>query len=264
MGRALAAVLIALLLSTSAGAARAGDFLALATQCAPKVEGHTLAALVSVESGYNPYAIGVVGAHLVRQPASLDEALATVANLTRLGYNFSLGLGQVNRYNLARFGETTTSIFEPCVNLRVAASILSECFARAARLEANEQLALRKALSCYYSGNFSTGFTAGYVERVVAHALEDGHHEVAPIPLAPGGASPRAPSAPSTPNARSVAAHSNAAGAVRPAVAPAAAARVIAAPARAAHPSRCAPGIVVLSDCASDGLPHNGAVKILR
>ena len=250
MRRALAAVVIALLLGTSAGAARAGDFLALATQCAPKVEAHTLAALVSVESGYNPYAIGVVGAHLVRQPASLDEALATVANLTRLGYNFSLGLGQVNRYNLARFGETTTSIFEPCANLRVAASILSECFARAARLEADEQLALRKALSCYYSGNFSTGFTAGYVERVVAHALDDGHHEVAPIPLAPG--------------ARSAAARGNASGAVRPTAPSPAAPRGIAPTTGAAHPSRCAPGIVVLSDCASDGLPRSGVVKILR
>ena len=126
MRRALAAFFVALLLGLSAGAARAADFLALAAQCAPKVDAHTLAALVSVESGYNPYAIGVVGAHLVRQPTSLDEALATVENLTRLGYNFSLGLGQVNRYNLARFGETTRSIFDACANLRVAASILAE------------------------------------------------------------------------------------------------------------------------------------------
>ncbi|HTH73397.1 MAG TPA: lytic transglycosylase domain-containing protein [Trinickia sp.] len=260
MRRALAALFVALLLGGGAGAARAGDFLALATQCAPKVEAHTLAALVSVESGYNPYAIGVVGAHLVRQPTSLDEALATVANLTRLGYNFSLGLGQVNRYNLARFGETTTSIFDACANLRVAASILAECFARATRLEADEQYALRKALSCYYSGNFSTGFTAGYVERVVAHATEDGHHEVEPIPLAPGGA---APSPSRTPSAPPAAAYRNAA-AARPTAAPPSRARTVAAAKPGAHPSRCAPGIVVISDCMSDGLPHSGAVKILR
>ena len=110
MRRTFAAALVALLMGLRAGAARADDFLTLAARCAPRVDAHTLAALVSVESGYNPYAIGVVGARLVRQPASLDEALATVGNLTRLGYNFSLGLGQVNRYNLTRFGETTTSI----------------------------------------------------------------------------------------------------------------------------------------------------------
>ena len=254
MRRAFVTAIAALLLGLMANAARAGDFLTLAARCAPHVDAHTLAALVHTESGYNPYAIGVVGAHLVRQPDSLDEAIATVDNLTRLGYNFSLGLGQVNRYNLARFGETTTSIFEPCANLRVAASILGECFSRAARTEADEQYALRKALSCYYSGNFSTGFTAGYVERVVSHALDDGHHEVAPIPLAPGGAAPP-PSAgpahadggvglPATP------AHH---GRTRPVSA-----------ARSAHASRCAPGIVVLSDCVSDGLPNNGSVKILR
>ncbi|RDU98077.1 lytic transglycosylase domain-containing protein [Trinickia dinghuensis] len=242
MRRTLAAVVVAFLLCMGPGTARAGDFLALAMRCAPTVDAHTLAALVSVESDYNPYAIGVVGGRLLRQPVSLDEALATAANLARLGYNFSLGLGQVNRYNLARFGETITSIFDPCANLRVAASILSECFARAARTEADEQVALRKALSCYYSGNFSTGFTAGYVERVVSHALDDGHHEVGPIPLAAGSTPP--PSAPMPAKRRANAS----------------------APAHGTRVSRCAPGIVVLSDCANanDVRPNEGGVKILQ
>jgi type IV secretion system protein VirB1 len=254
MRRAFFTAIAALLFGLVANAARADDFLTLAARCAPHVDAHTLAALVHTESGYNPYAIGVVGAHLVRQPDSLDEAIATVDNLARLGYNFSLGLGQVNRYNLARFGETTTSIFEPCANLRVAASILSECFARAARTEADEQYALRKALSCYYSGNFSTGFTAGYVERVVSHALDDGHREVAPIPLAPGGAAPPTPAGPThADSGAGLPATSSHGGRTRPVSA-----------ARTSHPSRCAPGIVVLSDCVSDGLPRNGAVKILR
>jgi type IV secretion system protein VirB1 len=255
MRRALFAAIVALVLGLAANVARAGDFLALAARCAPHVDAHTLAALVHTESGYNPYAIGVVGAHLVRQPASIEEAVATVENLTRLGYNFSLGLGQVNRYNLARFGETTSSIFEPCANLRVAAAILTECFARAARTEADQQFALRKALSCYYSGNFSTGFSAGYVERVVSHALDDGHHEVAPIPLAPGAAVPP----PSAGPARAARAGGGAASPARGAHA-----RPISDAARGPHSSRCAPGIVVLSDCVSDGLARNGTVKILR
>ncbi len=68
---------------------------------------HTLAVpkevmhhVVRVESSYNPYAIGVVGGRLVRQPDSLPEALATVRMLEARGFNFSLGLAQVNRYNL--------------------------------------------------------------------------------------------------------------------------------------------------------------------
>jgi type IV secretion system protein VirB1 len=33
-----------------------------------------------------------------------------------------------------------------------------------------DQTALRQALSCYYSGNFATGFRHGYVRKVVAAA----------------------------------------------------------------------------------------------
>src|SRR3546814_5730950 len=60
--------------------------------------------VVRVESSFNPYAIGVVGGHLVRQPKSLPEALATVRMLEQGGYNFSVGLAQVNRKNLDKYG----------------------------------------------------------------------------------------------------------------------------------------------------------------
>jgi type IV secretion system protein VirB1 len=43
--------------------------------------------------------------------------------------------------------------------------VLSECFDRSA-LPEQPQAALRQALSCYYSGNFVTGFRHGYVKRV--------------------------------------------------------------------------------------------------
>ena len=32
------------------------------------------------------------------------------------------------------------------------------------------QVALRQALSCYYSGNFATGFRHGYVRKVIVAA----------------------------------------------------------------------------------------------
>ena len=44
--------------------------------------------VVSVESSFNPYAIGVVGGRLVRQPKTLAEALSTVRMLETGGYNF--------------------------------------------------------------------------------------------------------------------------------------------------------------------------------
>ena len=63
------------------------DFVALAQHCAPTVHPLTMAAVVRVESGFNPLAIGVVGGRLVRQPVSKDEAVATAKALAGAGYN---------------------------------------------------------------------------------------------------------------------------------------------------------------------------------
>lgn len=139
----------------------------LVAQCAPLVAPATAHAVVAVESAGNPHAIGVVGGHLVRQPRDLAEAMATVRSLESLGMNYSVGLGQINRANFVRLGLTPESAFEPCANLRAMQAILSECFERAARATTQQQ-ALRQAFSCYYSGNYSTGFREGYVDRVLA------------------------------------------------------------------------------------------------
>ncbi|MBD3991081.1 transglycosylase SLT domain-containing protein, partial [Xanthomonas citri pv. citri] len=48
------------------------EFMDLAQQCAPTVAPQTMAALVQVESGFNPYAIGVVDGRLARQPVNLE------------------------------------------------------------------------------------------------------------------------------------------------------------------------------------------------
>jgi len=63
------------------------------------------------------------------------------------------------------------SAFDPCANMRAAASILTACYKRASRRTDAPQVALRNALSCYYSNNFVTGYQHGYVQKVVAAAL---------------------------------------------------------------------------------------------
>lgn len=152
------------------------SFDELAAQCAPDIHPSTLKAVVSTESSWNPYAIGVVGGKLERQPRNLAEAIAAAHELERQDFNFSLGLGQVNRHNLAKHGETYATVFEPCRNLKVGGAILKDCFQRAQRITADEQSALRAAFSCYFSGNFTRGFrpdSAGqpsYVQKVVANA----------------------------------------------------------------------------------------------
>lgn len=135
--------------------------------------------VVRVESSFNPYAIGVVGGHLVRQPRDLPEALATVRMLEQRGFNFSLGLAQVNRYNLAKYGlRSYEQAFATCPNLQAGSRILAECHRRSGN-------SWGRAFSCYYSGNFVTGYRHGYVQKIYASMRSDGGRgevaEAAPI-----------------------------------------------------------------------------------
>ncbi|MEB0013928.1 lytic transglycosylase domain-containing protein [Glaciimonas sp. Gout2] len=154
-------------------------------QCAPSIHPQTFKGLVTTESTFHPYAIGVVNG-TVRAPRTEQEAIATARALDKAGYNFSLGLTQVNRYNLARYGETYETIFDPCRNIRAGAAILKDCFVRATVKRKDEQQALRAAFSCYYSGNFTRGFKPdhpgepSYVQKVVSNALG-----AAPSPIVP-------------------------------------------------------------------------------
>lgn len=118
--------------------------------------------VVHVESAANPFAIGVVGGQLVRQPQNLDEALATVRMLEVKGYNFSVGLAQVNRYNLGKYGLASyDEAFQACPNLAAASRILADCYASAGG-------DWGKSFSCYYAGDFVTGYRDGYVQKIYA------------------------------------------------------------------------------------------------
>ncbi|WP_432816469.1 lytic transglycosylase domain-containing protein [Xanthomonas hortorum] len=153
------------------------EFMQLAQQCAPTVAPQTMAALVQVESGFNPYAIGVVDGRLARQPSNLEEAVATAQQLEAGGWNFSLGIAQVNRHNLPKYKLTYAQAFDACANLRAGSKILEDCYTRASvKLAGTAQNPLHAAFSCYYSGNFSRGFKAdkvgqpSYVQKVLASA----------------------------------------------------------------------------------------------
>ena len=148
----------------------ATTFLTLALACSPLVDSGTAEALVRVESDFNPHAIGVVGGTLERQPRDRSEALATTQRLQASGWNFSVGLAQINVHNLQRLGLTVDAAFDPCANLAAMQVLLKDCFDRASGNGDSSQHSLRRALSCYYSGNFVTGFRDGYVSRVVRAA----------------------------------------------------------------------------------------------
>lgn len=147
------------------------DFDALAARCAPSVAPSTLRAMATVESGLNPHAIGVVHGRLARQPRNLPEAISTVMALRKQGARFSAGLVQIYVKNWPAYNLDHESVFEPCANLRAAAGILTDCYKRASARGSEAQVALRHALSCYYSNNFVTGYQHGYVQKVVSVAL---------------------------------------------------------------------------------------------
>ncbi|MGE6473248.1 lytic transglycosylase domain-containing protein [Serratia proteamaculans] len=149
--------------------------MSLALQCAPSIHPQTMTTISKTESGFNPWAIGVVDRVLPKQPQSLEEALAVVKTLVAEGANFSVGLGQINRYN---FDITKPELaFDPCNNLRMAASILESCYERYDAKGVPKQTTLLKAISCYYSGNPKRGFEpepqfggTSHVQRVLANA----------------------------------------------------------------------------------------------
>ena len=152
--------------------------------CAPLIATDTAMALVEVESARNPWAIGVVGNALSRQPASAAEAIATAQALRSQGWDFSVGLAQINQRNFERLGLTVHSAFEPCTNLQAMQTLLLDCFLRAEPRRtaaaghedaaSAQQHRLHRALSCYYSGNFHTGLRPdlpgrpAYIDRVLA------------------------------------------------------------------------------------------------
>lgn len=153
----------------------ASALVTLALQCAPAVHPQTMAAIVKTESGLNPWAIGVVDQVLPRQPQSLEEALEVVKGLVEKKANFSVGLAQINRYN---FDISKPELaFDPCNNLRMAASNLEACYERVEIKGEPKQATLLKAVSCYYSGNPARGFKwessfggTSHVQRLVANA----------------------------------------------------------------------------------------------
>lgn len=131
--------------------------------CGPlAVPNEVMEHVIRVESSRNPYAIGVVGGRLKRQPRTLGEAVATMHMLERAGRNYSVGLAQVNRINFAAQGfSSAEQAFDPCANLAAGARILADCLGR-------HDGRWGDAFSCYYSGNATTGYRHGYVARVFA------------------------------------------------------------------------------------------------
>ena len=136
-------------------------------QCAPMVNHQLMMSVIGVESSHNPYAIGVVNARLQRQPKNILEAKATAQFLENAGYNYSVGLAQINRSNFSRFKLNFDNVFDVCTNLNAGGQILRECLIRASA-RGHQADATHKALSCYYSGQLNSAVGTQYANKVLA------------------------------------------------------------------------------------------------
>ena len=134
-------------------------FLAAAMQCAASIHPSTALDVARVESGFNPYAIAEIipkarktsGGNPVisHLPASRAEAERIIRRLAVQDRRYSVGLMQITSTNFRHYSVTATDLLDPCTNLSVFERILSGCYRRGG--------SLKRALSCYYSGNFRTG-----------------------------------------------------------------------------------------------------------
>jgi hypothetical protein len=122
-------------------------------QCAPMIDLHLMQSVIS--------------ARLLRQPQNLAEAKATAQYLEQAGYNYSLGVVQVNRSNFNRFKLSLDNVFDTCTNLNAGGQILAECLNRALA-QGYQQQATHKALSCYYAGQLNSRVGAQYANKVLA------------------------------------------------------------------------------------------------
>lgn len=148
----------------------AGSFVDLAQHCAPQIAVETLAAVVSIESNFQPFAIRINSDHpLDNQPLTRSEAIETAAILIAEGHDVDLGLGGVNSGDLNRLGLSVTDIFDFCLNLKATATLLDGYYQVALRAGATDADAQSTMLRSYYGrSDASAGEIIGYDSKVLA------------------------------------------------------------------------------------------------
>ncbi|MCG6230255.1 transglycosylase SLT domain-containing protein [Vibrio furnissii] len=147
------------------------DIGLLAAECQQVVQTEVVRALIDVESNGNPLAVAVIGFDRFFQPSSLTMGNKMLNSLEKRGIKYSAGLMQITKDNFAAYELDNYSVFNPCVNIKVGADIYHSCLLRSIKQfgEQNITRNYKNAASCYFSGNFKTGYVLPknkpYVER---------------------------------------------------------------------------------------------------
>lgn len=156
------------------------QFASLTHVCANTVPADTLAAIARTESALYPFALSInypqtaarnAGFNnstmlLARQPATLAEALGWATWFELHGYTVSVGLMQVNTQTAKLYRISLRQLFDPCVNVRTGAAIITTYYHQSHRNVASTSEALLNAISAYNTGNINSGYSNGYVGGV--------------------------------------------------------------------------------------------------
>jgi type IV secretion system protein VirB1 len=144
------------------------DLAMLIDQCIMPRHKVVMTAIVTVESGGKPLAIGLnKGYRLKTQPKDENQAKNWVQYLEQNNYNFDVGLGQVNIKNIHHYGYKASDMLDPCLNLKISSEILEKSYQTALATSVSSK-AIQQAISAYNTGNFNSGFNNGYVGKVNA------------------------------------------------------------------------------------------------
>lgn len=126
-------------------------FLDLAQTCAPIIAAETLAAIVSLESRFESFAIRVnSGAPLSEQPTTKVEAIAIATSMAAGRQDIQLGLGGIGMEELRKLNLSISDAFDPCLNLRATATILDGYYRLAVKAGADPSRAEQVMLNSYY------------------------------------------------------------------------------------------------------------------
>ncbi len=146
------------------------EFLDLAQNCAPQVATEIIAAVISVESGFHPFAIRInTDRPLAEQPKTRAEAIETATTLIAEGHDIDLGLAGINSGNLGRLGISVSDTFDFCLNIKASAALLEGYYQVALKGGATTAQAEAVMLRSYYgNGDASVGEMVGYDKKVLA------------------------------------------------------------------------------------------------
>ncbi|MBY5796205.1 lytic transglycosylase domain-containing protein [Rhizobium leguminosarum] len=143
-------------------------FVDLAQNCAPMVEVRTLAAVISLESGFKPFAIRINSdPPLERQPASKAEAIELATSLAADHQDIQIGLGGIGMEELRKLKVSISDAFDPCLNLKATATLLNSYYRLALHAGADARQAEKVMLQSFYGRNDpSVGEMVKYDEQV--------------------------------------------------------------------------------------------------